>query len=106
MPKSMHGVMSEYKHGELHSGSKHGPVVRSRKQAIAIGLSEQRQRGHSVKKPKTKVYGSGPFSKAEINQGYKVEYSANDLAKMDYEAHPAKKPMASRISPKDRGKCY
>ena len=35
-------VMSEYKHGQLHSGSKTGPVVHNRKQAIAIALSEQR----------------------------------------------------------------
>lgn len=43
MPKSVKGVMHEFKHGELHSGSKKGPVVTSRKQAIAIALSEQRQ---------------------------------------------------------------
>jgi len=36
-------VMREYKEGELHSGSKKGPVVHSRKQAIAIGLSEARK---------------------------------------------------------------
>ncbi len=35
--------MEEYKEGELHSGSKKGPIVKSRKQAIAIGLSEKRQ---------------------------------------------------------------
>ena len=33
-------VMGEYKHGTLHNGSKRGPKVRSRKQAIAIALSE------------------------------------------------------------------
>ena len=33
-------VMSEYKAGALHSGSKKGPVVSSRKQAIAIAMSE------------------------------------------------------------------
>ena len=36
-------VMGEYKAGELHSGSKSGPVVKNRKQAIAIGLSEGRK---------------------------------------------------------------
>lgn len=36
-------VMHEYKTGTLHSGSKKGPVVRSRKQAIAIALSEQKK---------------------------------------------------------------
>lgn len=39
----VHKVMHEYKHGKLHSGSKHGPKVRSRKQAIAIALSEARK---------------------------------------------------------------
>lgn len=38
-------VMGEFKAGELHSGSKAGPVVKSRKQAIAIGLSEARKAG-------------------------------------------------------------
>lgn len=38
-------VMSEYKAGELHSGSKTGPVVKSRKQAVAIALSEARAAG-------------------------------------------------------------
>ena len=36
----VHRVMHEYKHGTLHSGSKKGPKVRSRAQAIAIALSE------------------------------------------------------------------
>jgi hypothetical protein len=36
-------VMSEFKAGNLHSGSKSGPAVKSRKQAIAIGLSEARR---------------------------------------------------------------
>ena len=45
MPKSVAGVMHEWKHGELHSGSSHGPVVHNRQQAIAIALSEQRQMG-------------------------------------------------------------
>jgi Family of unknown function (DUF6496) len=46
MRGKMHKVMHEFKHHELHSGSKHGPEVKSRKQAIAIGMSEARRRGH------------------------------------------------------------
>lgn len=38
--KKVAKVMREYGKGELHSGSKKGPVVKSRKQAIAIALSE------------------------------------------------------------------
>lgn len=33
-------VMKEYSQGKLHSGSKKGPVVKSKKQAVAIALSE------------------------------------------------------------------
>lgn len=36
-------VMHEYKTNTLHSGSKKGPKVTSRKQAVAIALSEQRK---------------------------------------------------------------
>ena len=32
--------MHKFKAGTLHSGSKKGPVVKNRKQAIAISLSE------------------------------------------------------------------
>lgn len=48
MPQDVPGVMREFKHGQLHSGSSHGPVVHDRKQAIAIALSEQRQQGHGA----------------------------------------------------------
>jgi len=40
--KKTQKVMHEYKAGTLHSG-KGGPVVKSRKQAIAIALSEAKQ---------------------------------------------------------------
>jgi len=36
-------VMKEYKSGMLRSGSKKGPKVTNRKQAIAIALSEARK---------------------------------------------------------------
>ena len=39
----MKKTMEEYKKGDLHSGSKTGPVVKSRAQAIAIGLSEEKK---------------------------------------------------------------
>lgn len=42
-------VMHEYGQGELHSGSKRGPVVNSRKQAVAIALSEARKATDSAK---------------------------------------------------------
>jgi hypothetical protein len=33
-------VLHEFKAGKLHSGSKKGPLVTSRRQALAIALSE------------------------------------------------------------------
>jgi hypothetical protein len=45
-------VLHEYKEGKLHSGSKKGPKVKSRGQAIAIALSEARKAGEKVKKRK------------------------------------------------------
>jgi hypothetical protein len=41
--KKVTKVMREWKHGELHSGSKKGPKVTNRKQAVAIALSEARR---------------------------------------------------------------
>lgn len=35
-------VMGKFKRGQLHSGSKGGPVVKDRKQAVAIRMSEER----------------------------------------------------------------
>lgn len=40
-PKEVvHTEMKKFKQGALHSGSKKGPLVKKRKQAIAIALSE------------------------------------------------------------------
>jgi hypothetical protein len=41
--KKIKKVMTEFKDKELHSGSKKGPKVKSRKQAVAIALSEARK---------------------------------------------------------------
>lgn len=38
--RKVHKVMKEFKEHELHSGSKKGPLVKSRKQAVAIAMSE------------------------------------------------------------------
>ena len=47
--KSVESAMRRKKHGTLKSGkSGHGGKVRSRKQAIAIGLSEARKKGAKV----------------------------------------------------------
>lgn len=40
VPGKIKKVMHEFKAGMLHSGSKKGPVVKNRKQAVAIAMSE------------------------------------------------------------------
>lgn len=41
--KKVEKTMHEFKRGQLHSGSKTGPVVTDRKQAIAIGLGQAKR---------------------------------------------------------------
>ena len=43
-------VMEEYSRGTLHSGSKKGPMVKDKKQAVAIALSEARHAGARIPK--------------------------------------------------------
>jgi hypothetical protein len=50
--KKVHKAMKEHKEGKLKSGS--GKKVKSRKQAIAIALSEARKSGAKVPKKKSK----------------------------------------------------
>jgi len=45
-------VLEEYKEGDLRSGSKKGPQVKSKKQALAIALSEARKAGAKIPKKK------------------------------------------------------
>jgi len=58
--KKVGKVMGEFKEGTLHSGKK-GPVVKSRKQAIAIAMSEA-----GMKKPIKKAMGG------MVNKGAKT----------------------------------
>jgi hypothetical protein len=53
-------VMHKFKSGKLHSGSKKGPKVTNRKQAIAIMLSE-----------KKKGLDAGPSDKTKKKYGFK-----------------------------------
>lgn len=46
--ESVKRAMHEYKHGTLKSGNKSHTKVTDPKQAIAIGLSEARQKGAKV----------------------------------------------------------
>ncbi len=48
--KKIEHVMHGYKEGDLHSGSKKGPKVKEKKQAVAIALSEARKAGAKIPK--------------------------------------------------------
>jgi hypothetical protein len=77
-------TIKEFEAGKLHSGSKHGPIVKSLAQARAIGLSEERKAGHQVA-PKHHSFESSnqPFGQTKageaaahaIPQGHKVSGS-------------------------------
>ena len=84
--KKVGKVMREYKKGELHSGSKKGPVVKNRKQAVAIALSEARKAGAKIPK---KAEG-GIFNDEDLAYGNK---------KVPYRGSPRKAKMLGR---KDR----
>ena len=49
--RKVHKVMKEYKEGDLKSGS--GGKVKSRKQAVAIALSEARKSGAKIPRKKS-----------------------------------------------------
>lgn len=49
--QKVHKIMSEYKHGSLKSSS--GAKVKSRKQAVAIALSEARSAGAKIPRKKS-----------------------------------------------------
>ena len=59
-------VMHEFKEGELHSGSKKGPIVKDRDQAIAIALSEA--------KSMDKMSKGGGIKVGDVWEWHGVEY--------------------------------
>lgn len=81
----MQKVMHEYKHGELKSGGK--KKVKSRKQAIAIGLSEARRSGANIppspnaKKRSSKKGGSKKTSGSKKRSSSKKSSSKKSSSK-------------------------
>jgi hypothetical protein len=62
--KKVAKVMREFKGGMLHSGSKKGPVVKSRKQAVAIAMSEAGMKKKSATAKKKNEKKESPKMKA------------------------------------------
>ena len=46
--KKIEKTLHEFKEGNLHSGSKKGPIVKNRRQAIAIALNQARKSGVKI----------------------------------------------------------
>lgn len=68
--KSVEREMHEYKRGKLKSG-RSGKKVKSRKQAIAIGLSEARKEGAKVPKKKSSSKKSSSKKSSKKSPGRK-----------------------------------
>ncbi len=60
--ETVKAVMHDWKAGDLHSGSKHGPKVTSKAQAVAIALSEAREKPDQPAH-KGKKHPSGPLAR-------------------------------------------
>ena len=52
--KKIEKVLKEFKSGTLRSGSKKGPKVKSKRQALAIALSSARKAGAKIPKKRKK----------------------------------------------------
>lgn len=100
-------VMREFKEGKLHSGSKEGPKVKSRKQAVAIALNEA---GKS--KPSKKVVRKqegGAVGRANRTQREEAREEAKLMREVparptrgnlpDYTQEPAEARRARRAAP-------
>ncbi len=81
-------VMHEFKHGELHSGSKQGPKVSSRKQAVAIAMNEagMSRNGKSKNgKPGPKRHNRECYEEDATIPGEKARYSDDLMNSQDYD---------------------
>lgn len=93
-------AMHEMKHGELKSG-KSGQTVKSREQAIAIGLSEARERGAKV--PKKAAAKKRATKKAAVKKSAPKKAAPKKAAKKRATAKksaPKKSTMRKRVTKK------
>ena len=109
-PKSKDCVgdeMRRYKSGDLHSGEK-GPVVKSRKQAIAIALSSCGKSEHSERlqsmgfseEVADKVAGMLDFSNANLDWGKQFETGKGPGKQENKDLGPADRHHPKELVPK------
>jgi hypothetical protein len=95
--EKMEEVMHEYKEGDLKSSS--GKKVKSRKQAVAIGLSEARQEGDKVP-PKKTSKGSKKSSKKSKKTAKASKKGSKKSAKKSSKKSASKKKGAAKSGKK------
>jgi hypothetical protein len=94
--KEVAAVMKEFGRGELHSGSKKGPVVTNPKQAVAIGYSEAKQ---AAKKKPVKAQTGG-----EIRQGSQAPITPEERMKMEQMARQQANLRREAVTKPDRSR--
>jgi hypothetical protein len=72
--KKVAKVMREYKAGMLHSGSKKGPKVTSRKQAVAIAMSEAKMSRSAKTKKRVEKTHPKRHERTESKRERRMEY--------------------------------
>jgi hypothetical protein len=87
-------TMHERKHGTLKSGS--GKKVKSRKQAIAIGLSEARSEGAKVPKKKSSKKGGAKKSSSKKRGSKKSSSKKGGTKKRSSKKRSSKKSSSKR----------
>lgn len=98
-------AMHEMHEGTLRSGSKKGPKVKSRKQAIAIGLSEAREEGAKAPKKAAAKKKAAP-KKAAAKKAAPKKAAAKKVAPKKAAAKKKaapKKAAAKKAAPKKAG---
>jgi hypothetical protein len=91
----IHKVMHEWKHGQLHSGSKDGPKVKNPKQAVAIAMSEARSDNLQVDGKPTKDDHSAEESKASKTKKQSASTGKKSAKTSPKAAAPKKKASSS-----------
>lgn len=92
-------VMGEFAEGKLHSGSKTGPKVTSKKQAIAIGISEAKKAG--AKGPMKKANGGEIVRMTDAERRASLEMPSRGMTPA--EARALRATMAAKAAAPKRG---
>jgi hypothetical protein len=81
-PKKVVGTeMHKFKRGDLHSGSKNGPKVKKRSQAVAIAMSEARKAGQTPRSPGE--YGPDPVGRSVAAADVALPHPAHGMRRGD-----------------------